>query len=75
MGNGINRTTNHMERQQSSTLVYRGKGKKILVKKSTDERIIDKYKQLTGSMREAIQEYKLFKMKMELQMLGRGLEL
>jgi len=62
-----------MERKQSSTLVYRGKGKKILVKKSTDEHIIDKYRQLTGSMREAIKEYKLFKMRTELAMLGRGL--
>lgn len=63
-----------METKQSSTLVYRGKGKKILVKKSTDEVLISKYYALTGSMREAVKEYKLFKMRMELQMLGRGFE-
>jgi hypothetical protein len=62
-----------MERTQSSTLVYRGKGRKLCVKKSIDERIIDKYIALTGSVRQAKLMYKEFKMHMELSMLGRGL--
>ena len=65
------RTTNTMEKKQSATLVYRGNGRKLLVKKSADEQLISKYKALTGSMREAMQMYREFKLKLEMRAIGR----
>lgn len=54
-------------------LVYRGSGRKLVVKKSVDERLISKYKEITGSMREAMQMYREFKLKLEMRAVGRGL--
>jgi len=62
-----------MERKQSAMLVYRSNGRKPLVKKSVDEQLISKYKALTGSMREAMQMYREFKLKLEMRAIGRGL--
>lgn len=62
-----------METKQTSVLVYRGHGRKLIVKKSADERLISKYKEITGSMREAMQMYREFKLKLEMRAVGRGL--
>lgn len=62
-----------METKQTSVLVYRGRGRKLIVKKSADERLISKYKEITGSMREAMQMYREFKLKLEMRAVGRGL--
>lgn len=62
-----------METKQTAMLVYRGHGRKLIVKKSADERLISKYKEITGSMREAMQMYREFKLKLEMRAIGRDL--
>lgn len=73
MGTDDNLNTNTMKTKQTAMLVYRGSGRKLVVKKSVDERLISKYKELTGSMREAMQMYREFKLKLEMRAVGRGL--
>lgn len=73
MGTDDNLNTNTMKTKQTAMLVYRGSGRKLIVKKSVDEQLISKYKALTGSMREAMQMYREFKLKLEMGAVGRGL--
>lgn len=60
--------------KQSASLVYRGGGRKLVVKKSVDEQIIDKYMLVYGeSKRDAIKRWKELNMRIELSKVGRDL--
>ena len=60
--------------KKSASLVYRGGGRKLVVKKSVDEQIIDKYMAVYGkSKREAVQMWKELNMRIELKKVGREL--
>lgn len=60
--------------KKSSSLVYKGNGRKLIVKKSIDERIIDGYMAVYGkSKREAVQMWKELNMRIELKKVGREL--